>query len=56
MEHFTHFKAKYNLAKNITRTARRQLNRQYLLFGVYLQTCADLNLLNFPVKMHYQYA
>ena len=36
------------LSKNITRTARRQLDRQYLLFGVYLQTCADLNLLNFP--------
>ena len=28
------------LSKNIVRTARRQLNRQYLLFGVYLQTRA----------------
>ena len=43
------------LSKNIVRTARRQLNRQYLLFGVYLQTRADLNLVNFPIKMHYRY-
>ena len=43
------------LSKNIGRTARRQLAGQHLLFGVYLQTWADLNLLNFPIKMHYRY-
>ena len=43
------------LSKNIVRTARRQLDRQYLLFGVYLQTRADHNLVNFPIKMHYRY-
>jgi len=43
------------LSKNIVRTARRQLDRQYLLFGVYLQARADLNLLNFPIKRHYRY-
>ena len=55
-EHFTRFKAKYCLKTfYIVRTARRQLDRQYLLFGVYLQTRADLNLLNFPIKIHYRY-
>ena len=44
------------MSKNITRTARRQLDGQHLLLGVYyLQTWADLNLLNFPIKMHYRY-
>ena len=43
------------MSKNITRTARRQLDGEHLLFGVYLQTWADLNLLNFPIKMHYRY-
>ena len=43
------------LSKNIARTARRQLAGQHLLFGVYLQTWADLNLLNFAIKMHYRY-
>ena len=42
------------LSKNIARTARGQLNGQHLLFGVYLQTWADLYLLNFPKKMHYR--
>ena len=42
------------LSKNIhcKRTARRQLNRQHLLFGVYLQTWTALYLLHFPIKMH----
>ena len=35
------------LSKNITRTARSQLDGQHLQFGVYLQTWADLYLLNF---------
>ena len=43
------------LSKNMARTARRQLAGQHLLFGVYLQTWADLNLLNFPIQMHYRY-
>ena len=43
------------LSKNIARTARRQLDGQHLLFGVYLQTWADLNLLNFPIKVRYRY-
>ena len=38
------------LSKNIARTARRQLNGQHLLAGVYLQTWADLYLLNFPKR------
>ena len=40
------------LSKNI---ATKQLDGQHLLFGVYLQTRADLNLLNFPIKMRYPY-
>ena len=43
------------LSKNIARTARRQLDGQHLLFGAYLQTWADLNLLKFPIKMHYRF-
>ena len=43
------------LSKNIARTARSKLDGQHTLFGVYLQTWADLNLLNFPIKMHYRY-
>ena len=43
------------LSKNITRTARRQLDGQHLLFGVYLQNRADFNLLNVQIKMHYWY-
>ena len=42
------------LSKNIARTARSQLNGQHLLFGVYLQSWADLYLLNFPKKMQYR--
>ena len=40
-------------SKNIARTTRSQLDGQHLLFGVYLQTWADLYLLNFPKKMHF---
>ena len=42
-------------SKNMAITARRQLDGQHLLFGVYLQTWADLNLLNFPIKIRYGY-
>ena len=42
------------LSKNITRTARRQLDRRHLLFGVYLQNWTALYLLNFLIKMHYR--
>ena len=43
------------LSKNITRTARRQLDRRHLLFGVRLQTWTALYLLNFLIKTHYRY-
>ena len=42
------------LAKNITRTARRQLDRWHLLFGEYLHTWTTLYLLNLPINMHYR--
>ena len=42
------------LSKNMARTAKSQLDGQHLLFGVYLQTLADLYLLNFPKKMRYR--
>ena len=38
--------------KHCKRTARRQLDRRHLLFGLYLQTWTALYLLNFPIKMH----
>ena len=53
-EHCARFTSKY-LSKNIARTARSQLDGQHLLSGVYLQTWADLYLLNFPKQMHYRY-
>ena len=40
------------LSKDIARTARRLLDGQHLLFGVYLQSWTALYLLNFPIKMH----
>ena len=55
-EHFTRFTIVSILSKNIARTARNQLDGQHLLFGVYLQTWADLYLLKIPNKdAHYRY-
>ena len=53
-ETFTHFTANYGLI-NMARTARRDLNRWHLIFGVYLQTWTARYLLNFPIKMYYRY-
>ena len=50
----THFTANYGLI-NMARTARRELDRWHLIFGVYLQTWTARYLLNFPIKMYYRY-
>ena len=42
------------LAKNIERTARRQLDGGHLLFGEYLQNWRTLYLLNLLKNMHYE--
>ena len=42
------------LAKNIERTARRQLDGGHLLFGEYLQNWTTLYLLNLLKNMHYE--
>ena len=42
------------LAKNTARTARRQLDRQHLLFGEYLLNWTTLYLLNLLINMHYR--
>ena len=42
------------LAKNITRTAGRQLDGRHLLFGEYLRGWTTLYLLNLPINMHCQ--
>ena len=57
-DHLTRFTKKIELgellAKNMTRTARRQLDGRLLLFGEYLQNWTTLYLLNLPINMHYQ--
>ena len=40
------------LAKNIVRTARRQLDGRHLLFGEYFHTWTTLYVLNLPINMH----
>ena len=53
-EYFTRFTSEELselLAKNIARTARRQLDGQHLLFGEYLQNWTTLYLLNLPINI-----
>ena len=42
------------LAKNIARTARRQLEGRHLLFGEYLRNWTTLYSLNLPIKVDYR--
>ena len=56
-EHFTRFTKKNRrtvLAKNITKTTRRQLDGPHLLFGEYLQNWTTLFLRNLPIIIHYR--
>jgi len=43
------------LAKNIARTARRQLEGRHLLFGEYLRNWTTLYPLNLPIKVDYRW-
>ena len=56
-EHIIRFTKKNRrtvLAKNITKTTRRQLDGPHLLFGEYLQNWTTLFLRNLPIIIHYR--